>query len=143
MPSRGAASTMRRTATAPARWPAARGRARRVAQRPLPSMMIATCGEVLCFIKSLRKKKWGPASALPRDANQRLHMVEVPLQRLAPGGREPVHRLGHTPVEGLAAGDVLRVLELARVDAEVAVARFEQCFQLAEGEALADGERAD
>src|SRR2546427_5556549 len=36
-PSPGAASTVRRTASAPARWPATRGRPRRVAQRPLRS----------------------------------------------------------------------------------------------------------
>jgi len=42
MPESGAASTMRRTASTPARWPAARGIPREVAQRPLPSMMIAT-----------------------------------------------------------------------------------------------------
>src|SRR5947209_5082530 len=43
MPSSGAVSTTRRTASTPARCPAVRGKPRRVAQRPLPSMMIATC----------------------------------------------------------------------------------------------------
>src|SRR5688572_33018329 len=33
---------MRRSASAPSRWPAARGRPRALAQRPLPSMMMAT-----------------------------------------------------------------------------------------------------
>src|SRR5947209_14699598 len=42
MPRSIAASTMRRTSRAPARWPAAGGSARFFAQRPLPSMMIAT-----------------------------------------------------------------------------------------------------
>ena len=42
MPASGAASTMRRTMAAPARWPAARERPWRVAQRPLPSMMMPT-----------------------------------------------------------------------------------------------------
>src|SRR3989338_1093782 len=32
-----------RAALTPSRWPATRGRPRRVAQRPLPSMMMATC----------------------------------------------------------------------------------------------------
>ena len=41
-PRPGAASTTLRTARAPRRWPAARGRPRAVAQRPLPSMMMAT-----------------------------------------------------------------------------------------------------
>src|SRR6266566_9025600 len=42
MPRRGAAATTRRTVSAPARWPAERGRPREVAQRPLPSEMMAT-----------------------------------------------------------------------------------------------------
>src|SRR5690606_9867182 len=41
MPRSPAARTVRRSASTPARWPAARGRPRALAQRPLPSMMIA------------------------------------------------------------------------------------------------------
>src|SRR5690349_22755002 len=37
-----AASTVRRSARVPARWPSATGRPRRSAQRPLPSMMLVT-----------------------------------------------------------------------------------------------------
>ena len=48
-PRSGAASTTRRAASTPARCPAERGRPRRVAQRPLPSMMMATCSP-LCQI---------------------------------------------------------------------------------------------
>src|SRR5580765_4667637 len=43
MPSRADASTTSRTELMPARWPSTRGRWRLAAQRPLPSMMIATC----------------------------------------------------------------------------------------------------
>src|SRR6185437_9909360 len=43
MPSSPAAVTVRRTASAPRRCPAMRGRPRDFAQRPLPSMMMATC----------------------------------------------------------------------------------------------------
>src|SRR5260221_9123182 len=43
MPSSWAARTTRRSASTPRRWPSARGRPRAAAQRPLPSMMIATC----------------------------------------------------------------------------------------------------
>ena len=43
MPSRADVSTVSRTASMPARWPSTRGRCRLAAQRPLPSMMIATC----------------------------------------------------------------------------------------------------
>src|SRR2546423_4059174 len=43
MPSSFAARTTRRNASTPRRWPSARGRPRAAAQRPFPSMMIATC----------------------------------------------------------------------------------------------------
>src|SRR5216110_2942753 len=43
MPSSLAARTTRRSSSTPRRWPSARGRPRAAAQRPLPSMMIATC----------------------------------------------------------------------------------------------------
>src|ERR1035437_6138856 len=43
MPSAVAARTTRRNASTPRRWPSARGKPRAAAQRPFPSMMIATC----------------------------------------------------------------------------------------------------
>src|SRR4051794_2155775 len=43
MPSSCAALTTRRSASTPRRWPSARGKPRDAAQRPFPSMMIATC----------------------------------------------------------------------------------------------------
>src|SRR5215470_2688095 len=43
MPSSCEARTTRRNASTPRRWPSARGRPRAAAQRPLPSMMMATC----------------------------------------------------------------------------------------------------
>src|SRR4029078_6275179 len=46
MPRPGAARTVLRNASTPARWPASRGMPRALAQRPFPSMMIATCAGV-------------------------------------------------------------------------------------------------
>src|SRR5437763_12974468 len=43
MPSSCEARTTRRNASTPRRWPSARGKPRAAAQRPLPSMIIATC----------------------------------------------------------------------------------------------------
>src|SRR5450432_4145262 len=43
MPSSLAARTTRRNASTPRRWPSARGKPRAAAQRPLPSMIMATC----------------------------------------------------------------------------------------------------
>src|SRR6266487_1433118 len=142
MPQPGAISTTRRTAAAPARWPAARGSPRRVAQRPLPSMTMATWKEVLCFIKSPAKKKMTP-SACARRANQRFHVIEIALERPPSEGGESVLRLGDAARERLVARDVLGVFELPRMDAEVAVGRFEQRLQLVECDAVTHRERAD
>src|SRR5258705_2446531 len=143
IPRSGAASTARRTASAPARWPAPRGRPRRVAQRPLPSMMIATCREALCFIKPNLKKKRRPASAGAGGTNQGFHVVEITFQRAPALRPDAVLGLGDASRERLHALHVVRVLELTGVDAEIPVRCMEQGFQLVEGESVVDRERAD
>src|SRR4051812_30541793 len=126
IPQSGAASTIFRTTRAPAICPAVRGRPRALAQRPLPSMMIATwipdCAGVCwggracaCFTECGAGVTF---SALPRGANQRLHVVQVPLECATSGGGELVLCLGHPPLERFRAGDVFRFLELARVHAQ-------------------------
>src|SRR5207247_9788423 len=107
----------------------------------LPIFTKATWKEVLCVIKQSRKKKSSP-SACARRADQRFHVVEVALERPPAEGGESVFRLGDSGLERLDARDVLRVLELARVDAEIAVARLEQRLELVERETLAHRERA-
>src|SRR6266446_3476579 len=139
IPASGAASTVRRTASAPARCPATRGRPRRLAQRPLPSITIAMWREELCSIKSVPKKN---ASPLSGGVNQRFHVVQVALQRAPPGGGEPILGLRYPPLERLAAGDVLRLLEPARVHAQVAVRGLEQRLELVEAQRIVHGERA-
>src|SRR5690606_6447400 len=62
------------------------------------------------------------------------HVIDVLIQRAAAGIREAVLGARDSSVEGLCAGDVGRVLELASVHAEVAVRRLEQRFQLVERE---------
>src|SRR6266487_971950 len=56
MPASPAARTTARTDSAPSRWPSTRGKCRCLAQRPLPSMMMATCAGRLALACSLR---WG------------------------------------------------------------------------------------
>src|SRR5512146_409830 len=147
IPRSGAASTIRRTTSAPARCPAARERPWRVAQRPLPSMMIPTWmpagGEAAGwpgFIGS--RLPFGTAPAVPHGTDQGFHVVEVMLECLASRGAQPVFRAGEAPLEGLGAGYVPRLLELPGVDAEIAVGRLEQAFELVEGERLVHRERA-
>src|SRR5690242_15825963 len=135
MPRRGAASMTRLADSAPARCPAERGNAREVAQRPLPSEMMATCrpeprigagrGVTRCWkvrgcmvfrcflrrresivnysiIQSILAKKIFPL-ALPRRANQGLHVVQVALECPPARCRQAVLRLGQPAIEGLRA----------------------------------------
>src|SRR5215468_9060909 len=101
MPSAGDASTTRRTASTPARCPAARGRPRRTAQRPLPSIMMATCrpsfpGRVLCIIKSADKIFSGACQA--RELGCR---------------RRGFHRLGGIAHHLLEHGEIFEVARAA------------------------------
>ncbi len=68
---------------------------------------------------------------------------EVAFERPAARGGQPVFGLRRPPVEELITGDVLRLFELARVDAQVAVGRVQEFFEFVEGERVVDGEGAD
>src|SRR5271157_4297144 len=112
MPRLGAASMVRRTASAPARCPALRTRPRLVAQRPLPSMMMATCRphckalyEVLCAIKYNLQKK-DKLLSLAGGANQSFHVVQVSFQRPAARRGQAVVGLGKALVKIFAARNV-------------------------------------
>ena len=59
MPSRAEVSTTSRTESMPARWPSTRGRWRCAAQRPLPSMMMATCAGQLLEVDLARQRLVG------------------------------------------------------------------------------------
>src|SRR5579864_3891331 len=174
MPSRGAARMTRRAASAPARWPAERGRPREVAQRPLPSEMMATwrrgAGRVsgrteeICWtaidcmvmfflrrgentanystIQSEKPKKF-PRSALPRGADQRLHVIEVPLEGPPPRRGQAILGFGQAAGERFLAQDVVSFFQLAGVNAQITVGRFQQSFELVEGQRAIDGQRAD
>src|SRR5690349_310767 len=70
------------------------------------------------------------------------HVVEIAMQRLAPTGGELVRRFRATIFERLRAVDVARILELARVGAQIAVTHIKERFQIAERQLVIDGERA-
>src|SRR2546427_2356288 len=69
-------------------------------------------------------------------------MIEIALQGAAARGRQPVLGLGDAAGERLAARDVLRLLELAGVHAQVAVGRLEERLQLVEGQRVVHRQRA-
>src|SRR3984893_1951763 len=117
MPSSWAARTTRRRASTPRRWPSTRGRPRAAAQRPLPSMMIATCmGPSLRSGASL-------AGAAAFDINQFLTITaSLNGEDFLFLGREQLIDLGNHPVGCLlhivgktfliVFGDLVVLLEL-------------------------------
>src|SRR5512146_2349532 len=151
-PSAGAASTTCRTASAPWRCPAERGRPRAEAHRPLPSMMIATwsafercvtellkeLGGIKCLVK---KKVVSAVHAEPCDIDDRFHVIEIALQRAPAGRGEPILRMRPARLEALAARDVLGLLELARVHAQIAIGRVQHGLELIERHGLVGRER--
>src|ERR1017187_3361030 len=139
-PASGAASTARRAASTPARCPMMRGRPRPVAHRPLPSMMIPTC-RVLCISKLIGIKK--DSLLFARDLDERLHVIQVALQRAPPGGRQPVIGARHAAGEALGAVHVPGLFQLPRMDTEVTVGSIQQFLKLAEGQRLVHGEPAE
>src|SRR5690242_20434219 len=143
MPARAAASTAARTAFAPSTWPAVLGRPRFVAQRPFPSMMIATCiGVAESFVLQSKWVKNFATSGPARRLDHRFDVLEVAMQRFASRGGDAVLGLRAAALERFRALDVTRFLELARVRREVAVAHIEERLQLVEGEAFVDREGA-
>src|SRR5436190_1753942 len=84
----------------------------------------------------------GVRSAFPRGANERLHVIQITLERATPGGSQGVARPGYPPLEAFVARDVVRFLELARVDAEVAIRGLHQPLEVVEAQRVVHGERA-
>src|SRR5258708_1695001 len=137
-----ASSTIRRAVRRPARCPAVRGMPRAAAQRPFPSMMMPTWIPACAGVVGLRRFIRLPGSAFARSANQRFHVIEIPLERTAPVRGDGVLRLRHPSLERLLAQDVLSFLQLARMDAEIAVGGSQQRLEVAEAHSLVHGERA-
>src|SRR5271163_2698232 len=93
---RAAISTVARTAFAPSMWPAVRGSPRSVAQRPFPSMMIATC--------------MGRLNS-PRRLDDGLDMLEITQQGLFSNLRDAIVGFRSAAFERLLAHDIARFLE--------------------------------
>ena len=104
-PRSGAASTVRRTASAPAQWPSERLRPWRTPQRPLPSMMIATwkggVGIVRLCIAKYPSKKRAVRRGRGRAGGLRSARTSPRSPPRAPPGRAPPGSPG--PAAGLRA----------------------------------------
>jgi pimeloyl-ACP methyl ester carboxylesterase len=81
--------------------------------------------------------------SVPHGLDERFHVGQVLLERAPAGGGEAVFGARHPSLERLVDGDVLRVLELPGMHAQVAIRRLEQRLQLVERQPIVDGQRAD
>src|SRR5262249_55526114 len=95
-----------------------------------------------CKVKG-HEKSTPRSLSLTGRPDERFHVVEVALERAPSGRRQAILGLRQAPLEGLRARDVLGVLELARVDAEVPVGRLQELLEIVERERLVDREGAD
>src|ERR1700730_9707298 len=102
-----------------------RGRPREVAQRPLPSMMIAACKprEVLCDIKRSSKKR---DLQLAHGLDQRFHVIEIFFERAPARFGQTILGLGHPVLKRLSTGDVISLFQLARMYAQVPIGCLEK-----------------
>ena len=113
MPSSCAARTTRRSASTPRRCPSARGRPRAAAQRPLPSMMMATwrrtVGSILRFRRGRTRR-----SDIGRIASNREDFLFLGRQQLVDLRDHAVGRLLHVVGVTLliVLGDLVILLEL-------------------------------
>src|SRR5829696_9340112 len=108
-------------------------------------MITATCGpanEGMTLCAPECRDFCITCSAFPDGANERLHVVDVPLQGTTAVRGELVFSPRHAALERLCARDVLRVLELARVDAQVSVGGAEQELEIVERHRVVRGEPA-
>src|SRR6185437_9793045 len=81
--------------------------------------------------------------AFPRRANQRFHVIQISRERRSARGCERILRMWHASFECLGAGDVVSILELPVVYAQVAVGGLHECSELVEAEPVVDRKCAD
>src|SRR3984957_14302095 len=169
MPCFGAASTTRRTASTPASCPRRRGNRRRVAHRPLPSMMMPTCSleacsleacsleeRLLCITKFPCKKRARLSDG--KDAEPRVRGVFLPgslgcIAHEAFEHREIVEKAATAVFRQTAArmrsvalitlGDLDQpgFLQHLEVPAEVAVGETAELLEIGEGQSLGVGDQ--
>src|SRR5947209_7336668 len=111
MPSSPAARTVLRSASTPRRWPSVRGRPRAAAQRPLPSMMMATCRGARSSARWPRTSNVRLCALLP---SHRENLFFFGRQRVIDLGDRLVGRLLHLGVVALVIvlADLMVLLEL-------------------------------
>jgi len=77
------------------------------------------------------------------EANPGFHLIEILREGATAGGSEAIFGARNATFKKFHAGDVLRFFELASVNAEIAVSRFEYTLEIVEAEGIVGGECAD
>src|SRR5262245_7199886 len=90
-----------------------------------------------------RRESSGQLYSALHGAEDRLHVRDVLVERAPAGGRDSILGARDAAVERLVAGDVFCLLQLSRVDAQVAVRRLQQLLELEKRQSIVDGEGAD
>src|SRR2546428_3057741 len=80
-------------------------------------------------------------SSISHSFENGFHVRDVLLEGAAAGRGQAILGPRHPPLERLVAGNVLSVLELARVDAQVAIGRLQQALQIVERQPIVHRER--
>jgi hypothetical protein len=62
--------------------------------------------------------------------DQRVHVLQVPHQRPAPGRRQPKLGSGNPSVKALGASNVMSLFQLSGMDAEISIRRLQQSLQI-------------
>ena len=75
--------------------------------------------------------------------DESFHVAQIVFECTASSGRQFVFSFRQPPFKIFRAGDVARLFEFARVNAEVTVSGIHQVLQIAERQRLVRGERAD
>src|SRR5579871_1916529 len=78
------------------------------------------------LMQSIKAKKL----FLSRYPDPMLHLIQIFRQRLAPGCSEPVFGTRHAAFKKFHARNVLRLFQLARMHAEIAVGGLQYAFQI-------------
>lgn len=76
-------------------------------------------------------------------ADDAFHVAEVVFESLSTGVGDAIFGLGHTTLKAFAAHNVVNFLQLARMNAEIAVTGIEELFELGKCKHIAHRKSAD
>src|SRR5262245_34889061 len=89
-----------------------------------------------------KKRRHSPLS-MTSLLNQAFHVAQIIFERAAAGRAQFVFGFRNTALKKLCTNNVSRILELARMDAQIAIGGTHQSFEIIKCKAVVSGESAD